>query len=197
VNDAIIRAMACKACVFPQRDRVDQELFASVPFRTIHQWSGLSLGCLSRHFAHLRRDVGLALKVRSPDESTEHGADLLNRGEALFTQATELLETCRREKNFRGAAGFLTAAGRLLELLARLRGELSPSGGVHLNFTSHKVTINQNAGGDEELALLIQEATDRFNPDTIARLRALAESAENSHEPAQKPALPTDHTNTH
>jgi hypothetical protein len=177
--------MACKGCVFHQRDRLDQELFASVPFRTIHQWSGLSLGCLSRHFAHLKRDVGLALSARSPLESAEHGADLLARCESLFTQTEEILTTCKADKNFKGAVAAAGALTRVLELLAKLRGELSPNGGVHLNFTSNKVTINNNAGSDEELAELISEATLGFDPNEIQRLKTLADSAG----PAQKPAL--------
>ncbi len=170
---------ACKACFHPDRAEIDRQIVAGTPFRVLVASTGLSLGALHRHKRHVKEMLAEAMALRAGERS-EHGADLLNRCESLFTQTEEILTTCKADKNFKGAVAAVGALTRVLELLAKLRGELSPSGGVHLSFTSNKLTINQNAGSDEELAMLIQEATDNFSEATIARLKALAESAESA-----------------
>lgn len=125
--------------------------------------------------------LGLALKERAPDEAMEHRRDLLARVEVLLDAAEKVLEAAKLKSDLRASTNAINSTVKVLELLARLRGELQPqnAGGIHLNFT--KTTTNVlNVHGDDsdvELALMVQEATHNWNPNEIQRLRMLTEGA--------------------
>jgi hypothetical protein len=145
-----------------------------VAYRTIAAEFSVSLGSLSRHRAHIVE----VLKARSAGEREEHSSDLLKRVGKLADAAEEILTAARTKDNFTAATSALNAACRLLELCGRLSGELqAPGAGVHL--TLSKTTINNygDPGSDEELARLLFEALDGFDPDRIAHFKAIAEGS--------------------
>lgn len=185
--------MASKVDTHPERDRIARELVAGVPFRTIHAWSGISLGALSRYLAQLRYEMGTALKALGPAESAERGSKLLQRVERLIAQAECVLIDSRVKDDLRAANGALGAAAKLLTLVGQLTGELqgANSGGLHLTMNRVTNTTVYNYGDDTELALLIQEATHNFDAGEIARLQRLAVSVTVGHKQAREnKALP-------
>jgi hypothetical protein len=168
------RMAACKFCFHPQRDAIDRQYVGGVPLRTIVRTFGGSLGGAHRHKEHVKE----LLRARTDVETAEHGNELLNRVETLFTQTEEILATCKAEKDFRGAVSAVGALTRILELLARLRGELQQpnAGGIHL--TLNRVTnTTLNYDADPDFASMIGEATKGFSVDELMRLKRLAESS--------------------
>jgi len=166
----------CKPCFHPKRDQIDRQIVAGTPYRTIAASTGLSLGSLSRHKVHVQQTLGDAIRARE-SERTEHGSKLLNRVTKLVDEAESLLVIAKSKENIVGATSAINAACRLLELCGRLSGGLATRNtpGIHLNFTRNETTTINNYGDDTEIAVLVAEATNQFDPLVIARLRALAE----------------------
>ena len=172
--------MGCKGCHHRERDRVDRELVACVPFRVIRGWSGLSLGTLSRHWKHLQQDMGLTLQSRTPAERAEHGESLMDRIEDLISEAQDICKLAKADKKFAAASNALNTTARALEVLGKLTGEIAlpvNAGGIHFHRTTVNTSINL-FDSDLDLALAVREATKDFNPDEIARLKAIAERDE-------------------
>jgi len=172
---------ACKACHHERRDEIDRQIVGGVSLRLIVASTGLSLGSLHRHKLHVKQLLTDAMRVRE-SESAEHSSDLLNRVEKLLSQTEEILTTCKAEKNFKSATAAIAAATRLLELLGKLDGSLVQSNTPGLRISLHTVNNTINVHSDDvELAQLICEATNRFDPLEIDRLKQLAmESATGS-----------------
>ena len=168
----------CKPCGHPLRTEIDTEIVKGVPLRVISQAFTISTGSLCRHKAHIRADLALAIQSQ-PGEREERGSALYNRIEKLVCEAEAILVSAKAKEDFRGANGALGAAAKLLDLCARLSGELQVpnSGGIHLT----KITnVNVNNYDDKELAGLLKEATCGWNPAVIARFQALTDSPESA-----------------
>lgn len=164
----------CKPCFHRDRRLIDQQLIVGQPMRAISAAFGLSLGSLHRHKSHVKVELASAIQARAND-GLERAGDLLQRVEVLLEEAGAVLASAKSTENWKGAVASIVACTRLIELLARLRGELrSGDAGIHVNFTSNKVTINTH-DDDRQIALLVSEATEGFSPAAIERLRALAE----------------------
>jgi hypothetical protein len=172
-------AMAhCRYCFHPRRDEIDRLYIAGTPLRTIIANFGGSLGAASRHRQHVK-DL---IKDRLPGERAEIGSDLIHRVESLLDEAKGILSTAKTKENLTAAVAAVNACTRLLELVGRLDGTLVQPNTPGLHLTLNRVTNTTiNAGSDEELAILVAEATDHFSEATIARLKALAAASENSH----------------
>jgi hypothetical protein len=162
--------MNCAGCLHPNRDALDAQLVAGVPYRAISATFNLSLGAISRHKRHVKEMI----QARTTTEMSEHSSTLYNRVERLVDEAEQILAKAKAKDDFRGANGALGAAAKLLDLLGRASGELQSAnvGGIHL--TQIKVTNINTSNDDRELAELIREATADFNPAVIERFKQLA-----------------------
>ncbi len=168
----------CKPCGDPRRTEIDTQIVKGVALRVVSQAFGISTGSLCRHKAHIKADIALAIQSQ-PGEREERGSALLGRVEKLVQSAEEILASAKAKEDFRGANGALGAAAKLLDLCARLSGELQGpnSGGIHLT----KITnVNVTNYDDKELAALLKEATCGWNPAVIARFQALTDSPESA-----------------
>jgi hypothetical protein len=166
----------CRACVDPRRDWIDAQLVAGATLRSLVTATGLSLGGLSRHRAHLKQLLASTLEKRSESENEEHGASLLSRVESLVAEGQDICAKAKAAGKFAAASNALNSVARSLELIGKLSGELQGvnTPGLHLHL--NKTTINVSTYDDDvELASLISEATDNFNPNKIAELKQLAE----------------------
>lgn len=175
--------MNCAGCLHRDRDLLDAQLVQGVPYRIIAETFDLSLGSISRHKRHVKDMI----QARSAAETNEHGSALLARVEEVITEAKAILVDAKAAKSFGPATQALNSITRALELCARLSGELQAAntGGLHL--TLNKTTINvANYADDREFALLVSEATKSFNPDEIARLKALAMCNDSAMRPASR-----------
>ena len=162
--------MKCKACFHPQRNIIDQQIIAGRPLRALVAAFGISLGALHRHKTCIRE----LLTESRASEREERGSALQERVLRLCDEAEKILTAASAKNDFRGANGALGASAKLIDLLARLSGELQSANSPGLHFTKISNTINIY-NDDRELAELVAEATGDFNPVEIARLKNIVE----------------------
>jgi hypothetical protein len=161
--------MRCLCCLHRDRDALDTQIVQGVSYRVICRAFGVSLGALSRHRKHVKE----AIRALSPAEIREHGGELLARVQEVVDEAKTIVKTAMGEKHFGTANAALNTILRSLELIGKVTGELqtNPSG---IRLTQIDVTRTYTeAAIDAELAGLIAEATDNFNPARIEEFRAL------------------------
>jgi hypothetical protein len=170
--------MRCKACSHRSRVEIDREIVYGRPLRPLAASTGLSLGVLHRHKSHIREALQEAMRSNESERSGQAG-DLLQRVHRLADEAIGILETAKATGNLKAATAAICASVRTLELIGRLDGSLAQPNapGIHLNLTSNRTTIKYSPGDDRELAELIAEATDNFNPAELLRLQRLVENA--------------------
>jgi hypothetical protein len=169
----------CKICARKDCPEINRKTVVGVPGRAICAAHGVSLGGWSRHRAHIKQLLAEANAARE-DERAEHGSALLKRVLRLSDEAEKILAAASAKNDFRGANGALGAAAKLLDLCARLSGELQSAnaGGLHLTLMNRVTnTTIVNYDTDIDFAVMIGEATRGFDVNELLRLKALAESA--------------------
>jgi hypothetical protein len=170
----------CKVCHHPSRTAIDAEIVAGRALRAIVATNpGLSLGGLVRHKEHIKTALRQAMESRE-GENAERSSALLNRVHRLVDEAEAILAIAKTKEDLRGANGALGAACKLLDLCARLSGELqqanAAAGSLHVHL--NRVTNNTVINFDKDLAQLISEGTNHFNPTVIEHLKALLDTPE-------------------
>lgn len=90
-------------------------------FRNIAKQHSVSIASLSRHSKHLQQLTRMALQARV----IEPGRSVLERLRDVNREALDLLAEARQEGQRRDAIAAIHALSRLLELEARLLGELA------------------------------------------------------------------------
>lgn len=164
--------MACKLDRHPRRHEIDQLLVNGTPIRTICATFNVTVGTVHRHKTCIKELLSQAMRT-DQGERAERGSALYDRVEKLVAAAEEILVAAKAKNDFRGANGALGAAAKLLDLLGRVSGELQSANacGIHLTkITNVNVT---SYGDDQEIAELVREATDNWNPGVIEHLKAL------------------------
>ncbi len=111
----------CTVCHHDDREPLDAELVMGIPYRDLASRYGVSISALSRH----RRDhVSPALAKVIAERETAGAESALDRLEALHGRVMRLLDAAEGD----GRASLMLAAVRearsLVELVARIRGEL-------------------------------------------------------------------------
>jgi hypothetical protein len=167
---------SCTACAHRDRAAVDHEIVNGRPLRVVAATFDLSVGALHRHKAHIREALANAAAT-ALEESSQRSSALLDRVTKLVGEAEEILAAAKSKNDFRGANGALGAAAKLLDLLGRLSGELhqanAAGGGLHLHKHVTNVNIGHDYTNDPDWAAMLYEATRGFDPDEIARLKAI------------------------
>lgn len=162
----------CKPCGDSRRTEIDTQLVRGAPLRSVSAAFGISVGSLHRHKEHIKADLALAIRS-APGPREERASGLLSRVEELITEAKTICTEARTDKKYAAATNALNTVVHAMELIGKLSGELTQPGGLHL--TQIRVTnVNTSRGDDVELAELIREATDNWNPVVIAHLKVLA-----------------------
>ena len=110
----------CTICTHPQREEIDRALVEGESFRNMARRFGVSLGALHRHRTHIRDDVQQAIEAKA----VRSGRSVLDRIRELNREARSLLEEARSRGRYAAAVQAIGAATRLLELEAKLLGEL-------------------------------------------------------------------------
>jgi hypothetical protein len=112
----------CTICAHDQRHSINVALVQREPYRAVARQYGVSRDALARHSReHLPK---LLVKASRSVEAAD-ADDLLARVEELFGEAKAVLEAAKGEHDYRIVLAAIDRAGRQLELLARLRGELN------------------------------------------------------------------------
>ena len=110
----------CTICTHPRREEIDRALVEGESFRNIAERFGVSLGALHRHREHVQDDVQQAIEAKA----VRSGRSVLDRIRELNREARSLLEEARSKGRYAAAVQAIGAATRLLELEAKLLGEL-------------------------------------------------------------------------
>lgn len=118
----------CTICTHPQREEIDRALVEGESFRNMARRFGVSLGALHRHRTHIRDDVQQAIEAKA----VRSGRSVLDRIRELNREARSLLEEARSRGRYAAAVQAIGAATRLLELEAKLLGELDERPSVNV-----------------------------------------------------------------
>jgi hypothetical protein len=111
----------CAVCGRTERDEIDQALLAGEPLRNIAKRVSLSVASLFRHKAHLSE----TLKKSREAAEVSRADSLIDQLERLKEDARRIQEKAEAAKDFRGALAGVRELTRLVELAARLSGELN------------------------------------------------------------------------
>lgn len=124
-----IMARPCSVCTHKRISDIDQALVAGETFRALSRQYKLSKDALRRHkLEHLPKAMAEAQKA----VETTRGDSLLDQLRALQEQAHRIAEKAEKNGNFTAALGGIRELVRIVELLARMQGELQEAPAVNL-----------------------------------------------------------------
>lgn len=155
----------CKLCALPNRAEIDQQLVAGEgSYRRIAVQCSVSPSAVRRHAsAHIPRELARAQEARELADSDS----LLDRVRMLAVEATAILAEAKASKHHNLALRAIDRAARLIELQARLVGELAEgTTTVNLNVTGEAARIVAcvvSNVSDVETRLRIAEALREVN----------------------------------
>jgi hypothetical protein len=111
----------CAICGRTERNEIDQALLAGEPLRNIAERVSLSVSSLFRHKSHLSETL-----KKSRDVAEVSRADsLIHQLKRLTEDARRIQEKAEAAEDYRGALAGVRELTRLVELAARLTGELN------------------------------------------------------------------------
>jgi hypothetical protein len=133
---------SCSVCLLPTLAAVNRALVAGVePIAILARKHDVSRQALLRHKeAHLPK----ALVEAQSDVAAEHGSVLMNDIAVLRDHVTELLAMAKEKQDVRGAITAIREATRLVELIGRMEGALTPAPAIQVNLhqsTEYQVVI--------------------------------------------------------
>jgi hypothetical protein len=121
IREGFVLPPKCRICNHDQRQEIEQALIRGHSHRAISQQFTVSRGVVDRHLKHVSHDVK---HVRELME-VEHGKSLLVQLRELGSQARYLGVRAKRAGDYRTALAAVRELTRILELEARLTGELN------------------------------------------------------------------------
>ncbi len=143
----------CTVCKSPCRDEVDRALLDGTPHQDIARHTSLSRWAIRRHETHLP-----ALLARSSKAAEVARADdLVSQLGQLTEDARRIQEKAERSQNFSAALGAIRELVRIVELLAKLRGELNER--AQTNIVNVRVVDPDTARRIAEVYLLRHRTT--------------------------------------
>ena len=127
-------ARQCSICTNEQRDAIDQALIAGTGYRKIAERFGVSPAALSRH---LRRHLVALLAGRQEVDAD----NLLGQVADLQRQAQVIKDKAEKKGDLKTALQGIRELVRIIELLAKLRGELDTRPILNVLLSPEWVTI--------------------------------------------------------
>ncbi len=111
----------CSICSHDKAEVIDAAIVAGGSYRDIALQFGVTAGSLGRHVKnHLVKTLAAAREA----EQVANGNDLLDQVEDLRQQAQQIKDRAETEGDLKTALSGIRELVRIVELLARLRGEL-------------------------------------------------------------------------
>jgi len=111
----------CSLCIHDKREEIERALLGGDSYRTVAQRFGVSRDAVVRH----RRHLPTALAHAREGKEVAHGDSLVAQLSELTSEAQRLKEKAERGGDFRTALAAVRELCRIVELVARLRGELT------------------------------------------------------------------------
>ena len=111
----------CSLCIHDRRQEIEQALLSGDSYRTIAQRFTVSRDAVVRHRKHLPAALAHARELKE----VAHGDSLLAQLRELTLEAQRLKVKAERSGDYRTALAAVRELTRLVELAARLSGELN------------------------------------------------------------------------
>lgn len=118
----------CTTCTHPNRETIDTALLNGAPSRRIAAQFSLSEASVRRHKEH----VPLHLATAVAAQEVSHADALLRQLTALTTEARRIKQKAEKAGDYRTALSGVRELVRIVELLARVHGELKDSQTVNI-----------------------------------------------------------------
>lgn len=116
-------ARTCTVCNHEDREEIDRELIAGVPYRDIAERHGVGRMAVSRHReAHLSEALAAVVV-----EDHDRAMSLVDRIENLVDEATAFLTAAKQDGNVSQGLAALREMRAALELVGKATGELKDS----------------------------------------------------------------------
>jgi hypothetical protein len=124
----------CSVCRHSELSQIDKALLAGEPFRSIAKRVSLSPAALFRHKSHVEKRL---VEARESEEASQ-GRDLVKELVKLAARADKLASQAERDGDLRTALAGVRELARLLELEARLAGQI---GGANIEVNINNLDI--------------------------------------------------------
>lgn len=149
-------AKPCSVCVSHKLARVDQSILKGETLACISRKFGFSPDALGRHRKHMRTAMKTAVALQA-----DYGSSLLDQIQKIKADVESLASEAAHRRDTGGALKALREQLRVIELEARLSGELETSNKVNV-----AVQVNNEARFDKLVPL---EAQIRVAHDFLMR----------------------------
>ena len=155
----------CSVCNHPAREAIDAELVKAIAYRNIAgRFGGVSISSLSRHRDHVAAAL-VRIAARRKEHRSEAGpATALARVEELYLHARRVLERAETANQTAQELAAIREARGLVELLAKITGELKESQPVTVvnilqssEFTAIAAAILEALAGHPELRARVSD----------------------------------------
>ena len=121
----------CITCEHPERPKIEQALVSGTSFRKVSKRFGIGMTALFRHKeAHILPAVA---KAQHAIEASQ-GDDLLAKVTMLESDARRIQRKAEAAGDLRTAISAIRELTRVIELLAKLRGELQAAPQINIAF---------------------------------------------------------------
>lgn len=128
----------CTICTHPERDEIDTAIVRGQPLRRIATQRGLTEQSMRRHgAAHLPASLA---RAHAAQEIAQAG-DLLGELRELHNRVLGILERAEESGDLRAATGAIREARSVIELLAKLTGEIDDKPEVNIVISPQWLTI--------------------------------------------------------
>lgn len=158
----------CKACNHPKQDEINEQLVRSVSLRRLEKRYGISHQALADH---KRNHLSPALVALTKEGRLQGSAkSILVHLEDLRDQTDAILEASRKSGNVQQALGAIRTCLGLLELIAKITGELDerPQVTVNLQQTQEWIRVQTVV-----LKFVDEKLTQKDAAELSRRLRVL------------------------
>ncbi|MBF0627846.1 MAG: hypothetical protein HQL91_06460 [Magnetococcales bacterium] len=133
-------ARPCSVCTHKARNAIDKGLVAGEPFRALERQFGVSRDALRRHKGeHIPAVIAQAQKA----VEVARGDSLLEHLETLRKDANTIKKKAEEAKSYGAAIMAIRESVRILELMAKLQGELQEGHTVNVLVTPEWVSLRQ------------------------------------------------------
>lgn len=115
-------ARKCLVCGHPERVEIDRSMVEGLPYREIERRFRVDKSSLSRHLKH---HLAEALQTARKAEDALKGESLWEQIEWLKAEALRISVKAEQAEDYRTALAGIREMTRIVELMAKLRGDLS------------------------------------------------------------------------
>ena len=158
----------CKACNHPKQDQINEQLVRGVSLRRLEKRFGISHQALADH---KRNHLSPALVSLTKEARLEGSArSILDNLEELRTETERILEATRRSGNVQQALSAIRSCVQVLELIAKITGELDERPQVTVNLQQTQEWIKVQA---VVLKFVDEKLTAKDSAELSRRLRLL------------------------